>query len=194
MVADADSLDQPTLRLREEEATWRLFHHLFRPPSPEQWAWLSLETVQDACALLAERCGSEPAEVATPLDYDHYHEEFLATFDVGMPHPPCPLLESHWNRQESPGLVRQRNMQFFEQFGLDLRSADGSPPDHLRHQLELLQYLCQLEVARRTHGMDGEVAQIARAREEYLRLHLLSWVPAAAEELSRRLSHLWPAG
>jgi DMSO reductase family type II enzyme chaperone len=192
MVADTNAPPGHEESLREETAMWLFFHHLFRPPAQDSWEWLCQDAVQHAWSVLAERCDYAVERMPVSSDFESYQEEFLAAFDVGMPHPPCPLLESHWNRKESPGLVRQRNMRFYDQFGLRLRSADGSPPDHLRHQLELLQYLCQLELERTLSGDTAEADQIARARSEYLVLHLRSWVPAAAGDLREKASDAWP--
>jgi len=193
MVTEPDNMIPGTADLQEQEAMWRILHHLLRPPAAEQWEWLTTEPVRSAWSILAGRCALEHRTMPIPSDYDSYQEQFLATFDVGMPHPPCPLLESHWNRKESPGLVRQRNMRFYEQFGLQLRSADGSPPDHLRHQLELLEYLCRLELDRTLCSDADEASQLARARHEYLTLHLLSWVPAAARDLAAKIPGAWPS-
>lgn len=179
--------------LLEQATEWQLLHDLFRPPDPAQWDWLVLPEVGAALACLAGRQGDAGAPFPLPETYDAFSAEFLAAFDVGLPEPPCPLLESHWNRAEPPGQVRLRNLRFFEQFGLRLRSADGSPPDHLRHQLELLRYLCLLERERRSSGQPGEAAQIALGRADFLRLHLRSWVPAAAASLAAALPGAWPS-
>lgn len=194
---DGDALPDLDDGLLEQAVGWQLLHDLFRPPDPDQWDWLRLPPVTAALALLGARSGLGNAPLPMPESYDAYQSELLAAFDVGLPHPPCPLLESHWNRAVDPNLIRQRNLRFFEQFGLRLRSADGSPPDHLRHQLELMRYLCLLERERRNSGQAEKVAQaaqLAQGRAEFLRLHLMSWVPAAAESLSAALPDSWPSG
>jgi DMSO reductase family type II enzyme chaperone len=174
--------------LREQAAGWRFFHDLLRFPSPEQWAWLHDPTVREAWRLLA---GSE--ELPLPQDLADYEQTYIAAFEVGLPSPPCPLIESHWNKTHPAPQILHENTLYYRRFGLQLRSSANEPADHLRHQLEFLRYLCQLEAEAHEAQDPDHAAQLALARGEYLERHVRSWAPAAAAHLERLGPGEWPA-
>jgi DMSO reductase family type II enzyme chaperone len=181
--------------LLEQAATWRYLHHLFRFPSPTQWSWLRGRETREAWRLLAARCKAPdtPAALRLRRSYVGYEQDFLSAFEVGAPNPPCPLIESHWNRRDPVPKVLHENMLFYKRFGLELRSSANETADHLRHQLEFLQYLCLMEARARADGSEEIAAQTAWARTEYLERHVASWVPRAQEKLGQLAPRSWPA-
>ena len=173
---------------------------LFHPPGAAQWAWLTssgtamLWEALAACLDLdddspdADRAppggaGQIPPSMGLPESAEQYEVEFIAAFEVGAPHPPVPLIESHYTRCDPVPRLLHENILFYQAFGLRLKPSAGETPDHLRHELEFAGYLCQLEAAELRGSGDAErLTQIRQARHEYVTRHLLSWLPAAAEK------------
>lgn len=173
--------------LENEAAMWKYLHDLFRLPGEAQWCWLHEEPTQRAFALL-----SAAAELMLPATFAQYEQDYLAAFEVGLPHPPAPLIESHWRRSDPPPRVLHQNLLFYRRFGLDLRRPSAENPDHLRCQLELLYHLCRLELRATSDAKADEAAQLARARADFTERHLASWVPRAAAALEREAPGSWP--
>jgi len=187
--------DSPAVaELLEQAAAWQFLHHLFRLPSQTQWSWLRARATRDAWRLLAAGCEAPDAPPALRLrrSYVDFEQDFLSAFEVGAPNPPCPLIESYWNRRDPAPKVLHENMLFYKRFGLELRSSANETADHLRHQLEFLQYLCLMQARALTDGSEAIAAQTAWARAEYLERHVTSWVPRAAEKLGRLAPRSWP--
>lgn len=175
--------------LRSRAALWWFLHDLFRPPSPKQWAWLLNPPAQSAWASLSRvRAEGIPGQLPLPETLPEYEQSYIATFDVGVPEPPCPLIESHWNKRDPVPRVLHENLLFYKHFGLELRDSANEMADHLRHQLEFMQYLCHLEEER-----PGSEQQIQQARAEFLRRHLGYWVPMAARKLNEVAPGEWPS-
>jgi len=172
--------------LRETVAIWKFFHDLFRFPSRKQWEWLQTEKVDRAWRLLCERLAPElPGDFPRPGSYSNYEEDFLATFEVGAPQPICPLIESHWNKQDPLPRILHENLLFYKQFGLELQDQSKETADHIRHQLEFMSYLCSLETRLMGSGSE-QTLQIQEARKDYWTRHLVRWIPQAAEELRKK--------
>lgn len=165
---------------REEAALWGFLHDLFRPPSAEQWNWLREEPARSAWTMLAGKIGREIVPVLpVPDSQAAFEEDYLSAFEVGLPHPPCPLIESHWNHTESVPKVLHENVLFYRHFGLEMRPSTLETADHLRFQFDFLRYLALLCSQALDQKQYDKVTQIERARGEYLVRHL-GWVPEAA--------------
>jgi nitrate reductase assembly molybdenum cofactor insertion protein NarJ len=179
--------------LAEQAATWQYLHDLFRRPSDAQWEWLGEESVGEAWTLLAERHLTDgPRSLPLAPDRDAYESTYIATFDIGLPHAPCPLLESHWNRSLPAAQVLHENLLYYRQFGFEPKDPSGESPDHLLRQLEFMGGLCLLEIEEsRPHPGGGAAVSVARARADYLRRHLLSWLPQAAGSLGAKMPGAW---
>lgn len=191
-----DSLmDQREQRLCDSAAAWSFLHDLFRAPGAEQWRWLHEDWVQGVWARLSEWAGEDhPGTLPLPADCAAYEQQYLATFDVGLPAPPCPLIETHWNKREPTARILHEHILFYKCFGLELRSQVGETADHLRHQLEFLAYLCRIEAQERTRPTrSGMAEEIARGRRDFLARHPGSWIPCAAAKLISQQSGSWPA-
>lgn len=129
----------------------------------------------------AELLPAEPwIEIQLPESLEDLEADYVGLFDAGTPHPPCPLVESHYVKNSPVSAVLLENKLFFAHFGFE-HQAGRESPDHLLVQLEFiacLDYL--LEVAARS-----EREALELARREYLERHVLHWLPRAVEELSR---------
>ncbi len=181
--------------LAESAARWHFFLTLFKFPSLKQWIGLQEERSRRAWAILNRDLDADPAlEMPVPADLQTYEDLYLSTFEVGVPHPVCPLIESHWNKRHPVPKILHENILFYKQFGLELRPAVHESADHLRHQLEFLLYLDRLEFQARGEA-DGEEAarQAARARGDFLERHPGCWVPAAARDLNGKQPGTWPS-
>ena len=73
--------------------------------------------------------------------------------------------------------------------GLELAPGGQQLPDHLGIELQFLAHLCRLEAEAR-ETIDESAAQTWRARRaEFIRLHLLNWLPAFAGRLQAVSAH-----
>lgn len=179
--------------LAEHMAAWNFFHDLFRAPSMPQWEWLNAEPAQKAWPILAE-AASLPDTLPLPATFSDYEQTYIATFDVGVPAPPCPLIESHWRRSQPGPQIVHENLLFYRHFGLAQRTGSQDTSDHLRPQTEFMAYLCNLQSRLMQSDPEGErIDQLQRARQDFLVRHMNSWIPAAAAELNRLSPPQWIA-
>lgn len=165
-------------------AAFRFAHDLFRAPGAAQWAWLnSTETRADWArwtAAVELAAGTAPD---LPDDPAAYETEFIAAFEAGVPNAPVPLIESHYNRRDPVPRLLHENILFYRAFGLQLKDSSAETSDHLRHQLEFVAWLLELEADRADDAEAGERRdQLRRGRAEYAARHLLSWLPRAVEK------------
>jgi len=177
----------------EEAALWGFLHDMFRPPSEEQWQWLRAESTRSVWEILA---GSIECDVVPTLPVPDtlavFEQDYLAAFEVGLPHPPCPLIESHWNHSESVPKVLHENTMFYQHFGLKMSASTLETADHLRFQLDFLRYLSMLCAEALEQEQHDKAAQIEQARADFLERHL-GWIPEAAQACRDQISAGWPA-
>jgi DMSO reductase family type II enzyme chaperone len=177
---------------REEVALWGFLHDLFRPPSEEQWNWLREEPARAAWTMLAGMVDLEVVpELPVPDTLAIFEQDYLSAFEVGLPHPPCPLIESHWNHTESVPKVLHENTLFYHHFGLKMSASTLETADHLRFQLDFLRHLARLCAEALEQNQPDKVEQIEQARAEYLERHL-AWIPEAAHACREQLANGWP--
>lgn len=185
-----DAVD--TIELCETAAAWMFFHNLFRLPSDVQWDWLRGPEVAAAWNLIATRVGTMPEQLPLPEHRQEYEETFLSVFEVGLPAPLCPLIESHWHRAEPAPKVLHENVLFYKQFGLQLRSAAAEQADHLRCQSEFMYYLSSQELDWRRNRERAAMAEsCAQGRNDFLARHVLTWLPEADNYLSKICPNTW---
>ena len=175
-----------SLRRKPSGSARRFFflRDLFGAPGVEQWARLSAPETGKAWTALAERLGG-PRKLALPATAAAYETSFIAAFDAGAPHPPVPLIESHYNKKEPVPRILHENILFYQTFGLRLREQSNETSDHLRHQLEFVGHLYRME-ATELHGRSDLdiLGQIRAGRRDFLERHLMTWLPTAAEKAS----------
>lgn len=178
---------------RQEAALWGFLHDLFRPPSEEQWRWLRGDRACSTWAVIAASIACEIASaLPVPETQSLFEQDYLSAFEVGLPYPPCPLIESHWNHTESVPKILHENTLFYKHFGLKMSASTLETADHLRFQLDFLRYLALLCAEALEQNQSDKAAQIEQARSDYLERHL-SWIPEAAQACRERISGQWPA-
>ncbi len=157
---------------------------LFRSPGAEQWDYLGRPETRAAWSTLAERL-ELPSEIGLPASAADYETAYIAAFDAGAPHPPVPLIESHYNKKDPVPRILHENILFHQSFGVRLREASNETSDHLRHQLEFVGHLYKMEAEELRSRCDGEIlSQIRTGRREFLERHVMTWLPRAAETAS----------
>jgi TorA maturation chaperone TorD len=120
-----------------------------------------------------------PGELGIPSRYGEYESRYIATFDVGQPHPPVPLIESHYNKREPVPRILHENMMFYQRFGLRLSPNFAETSDHLLCQLSFAVQLLAMIRDRLHADNHAEATQITQALKDYTRRHLKSWIPLA---------------
>ncbi len=154
-------------------------HDLLRKPSADQHAWL----ISEECGAIWRRLTSSLGHPSSPLeiadDFHDYESQYIATFDVGQPSPPVPLIESHYNKVAPVPQILHENLLFYKRFGLNLRADFGDTSDHLLCQLSFVTHLFGLLQQRDDANDETGGAQIIQAICDYSDRHLRSWIPAA---------------
>ncbi|MEW6233799.1 MAG: molecular chaperone TorD family protein [Candidatus Omnitrophota bacterium] len=178
---------------REETAlndslTFALLHCLFRFPTGNQWEWINRADVRTALGALFRQYGvldsGDPEPY--PAFQKEYEESYIRLFEAGAPNPPCPLIESYWNKRDPVPRILHENILFYKTFGVRLKKEVEETADHLRFQLEFYRYLAELAAKAAADPADaGQYYQIMQARRDYLQRHLLSWTPLAVEEIEK---------
>lgn len=170
-------------RLLEDSHTFAFLHDLFRYPTQEQWVWLNQPETEKALTALFQfyeiNCSTDHHR---PIGFDDYHQSFISLFEVGVPHPPCPLIESHWNKKEPTSTILHENLLFYRLFGLKLKAESEETSDHLRFQLEFYRRLLTLSVkAASDEESSDRLNQLKRARRDFLQRRLATWTPLAVD-------------
>lgn len=169
---------------------YRFFAFAFAPPTPERFEWLCRPDLPAALARLWEEldCAGKFPGFTPYSGYADYESTYIAVFDVGVPQPPVPLLESAHSKAQPAQQTVLENVSFYEVLGLKADPARYAP-DHLVTQLE---FLAAVRYARENApGTEGRES-LARLERDFLERHLLSWLPAAQKKLDREQPPLYP--
>ena len=75
----------------------------------------------------------------TPETLEELRALYIGLFEAGLPHPRCPLLESHYVENRPSTEVVLENKLYYQHFGLQIQSK--AAPDSLLSQLEFLSWL-----------------------------------------------------
>lgn len=183
----------PGAAATDRETVLRSFLLAFGTPGREQRDLiLSSDWIEDLASRgwLADR---DPVSLRKnlPAADAEWESFFLSTFDVGFPAPPVPLFETHYLKEGSISAVLHENILYYKKFGGELAKGDADGADHLRHQLGFLRFLFWLEDRPDT---PSEIARGARlAQSDFIRRHLLDWVPRAAQAAGKKAHPLWGA-
>jgi TorA maturation chaperone TorD len=177
----------------DRETVLRSFLLAFGTPGREQRNLiLSSDWIEDLASRgwLADR-DPESLRKNLPDDDAEWESFFLSTFDVGLPAPPVPLFETHYLKEGSISAVLHENILYYKKFGGELAKGDADGADHLRHQLGFLRFLFWLEDHPDTPPETARGARLART--DFIRRHLLNWVPKAAKTARKKAHPLWEA-
>jgi len=162
---------------------YRLFAACFGQPSPERFAWLSGKEFRGLMKRLASELKVEseaPAAGRFP-GYAAYEAAYLALFEVGVPEPPVPLLESAHTQRAVPQEIILECVNFYEVLGLR-PSGSAFPADHLVTQLE---FLAAARYLREGKTNPDEVACLERLEADFLGRHVVNWLTTAQIKLSK---------
>jgi|DewCreStandDraft_5_1066085.scaffolds.fasta_scaffold00942_6 DMSO reductase family type II enzyme chaperone len=160
---------------------YRVFSFLFGFPSRERFAWMCRPDFSSGLASLWNELGCRGRFPRWRMfeSYDQYESAYIALFDVGVPAPPVPLLESAWRKSQPAQQVVLDNVNFYEV--LDLRcDMSRYPADHLLTQLE---FLAAVRYAQESTDAEMNRDSLARLEHDFLDRHLLAWFPAARRKL-----------
>jgi len=174
----------------EEIDLYRFFAFVFGAPTRERFEWFQQPALASSLAHLWARLGCPGAfpGVVSFKDYGEYESTYIALFDVGVPQPPVPLLESAHDKAQPPQQTALENTSFYEVLGLATDTARYAP-DHLVTQLE---FLSAVRYTRENTPSEENRKSLARLEQDFLQRHLLNWVPAAEEKLRRTEAPVYP--
>jgi TorA maturation chaperone TorD len=164
-----------------EQAEAHFFRVVLARPMPESHGLMRRAGLRE---ILADFAGgaSLPARLRVPRDLGQLETDYLAAFEVGLPHAPVPLIESHWVRARAANQILAENNCFYRAFGMSLQPGHELP-DHLICQLAFVEYLLWAIDERESRG--AEIEELRWALGDFVALHLQSWVPAAAAAAAR---------
>ncbi|HVP42504.1 MAG TPA: molecular chaperone TorD family protein [Terriglobales bacterium] len=164
----------------EDLDLYRFFAFAFGAPSPERFDILAQPALRAALPELWRRlgCAGGPPEFDWFTDYAEYEATYIALFDVGVPEPPVPLFESAHDKTKPAQEIALENTWFYDTLGLKWDS-NQAVPDYLITQLEFL------AAVRYTRENAPDTGALAQLETDFLRRHMLNWVPAASAKLSR---------
>jgi len=192
MTAPTGTRERPEdVRAADELDPYRVFAWCFSHPSPERFAWVSGESCR---ALLGER-GVRRGRRATAdatwrfPDFESYEAAYIALFEVGVPGPPAPLLESSYSKSTAAQNIVLECVNFYDVLGLR-PSGSAFPADHLVAQLEFLaavRYLWDNE------PVPERQEPLRRLERDFIDRHLSNWLPSAQAKLDGLNPPLFPA-
>lgn len=175
----------------EEIDLYRFFAFVFGAPTRERFQWFQQPSLNASLAQLWTRLGCPgefPGATSFP-DYGEYESTYIALFDVGVPQPPVPLLESAHDKAQPPQQTALESTSFYEVLGLATDTSRYAP-DHLVTQLE---FLSAVRYTRENTPNEENRKSLARLERDFLQRHLLNWVPAAEEKLRQAQAPIFPA-
>ena len=166
---------------RARSAAYTRLADAFRQPGPD------LPTAIDELETALGRIGSDALETANRLNrsyFDHsapcslkvdYAGLFVGPFIVAA--PPCGSVYLEDKRQlmgDSSTDVRRHYLSL----GLDLSPDFKEAPDHICAELEFMHVLIGQGVEAIDAGEYGQLAEIIRHQQVFLKKHLAAWIPA----------------
>jgi DMSO reductase family type II enzyme chaperone len=181
MTAQADVRPRNVSNREDALDLYRVFRYLFGFPSRDRFDRICRTDFPEAMKNLWRELpgpGDFP-NLRTFEQYAQYESAYIALFDVGVPAPPVPLLESAWRKSQPAQQVVLDNVNFYEVLGLRC-DLSRYPPDHLLTQLE---FLAAVRYAQESVGAAGGREDLATLERDFLTRHLLAWFPAAAKKL-----------
>ncbi len=174
----------------EQVDLYRVFAYLFGPATPDRFEQLRSPAFGQSLAHLWTElgCADRFPGLGSFRDAVEYENAYIALFDVGVPEPPMPLVESAHNKAMPPQQTALENISFYEVLGLK-PDPSRQAPDHLVTQLE---FLAAVRYARE-NAREADRESLRRLERDFLQRHLLNWLPAAQEKLGRLGPPVFPA-
>lgn len=176
---------------REEIDGYRFFGYLLGFPSRERFHRITQDGFQEAIGSLwtGAGCLGQYCSTSTFDGYEQYEACYISLFDVGIPGPPVPLLESFYHEAIPAQQTVLENAWFYDVIGLKTNASIG-PADHLLAQIEFCASVRYLQDA---CGAEPQRQALRLLERDFLDRHLLSWLPGAAAKLQESRPPAFPA-
>lgn len=117
-----------------------------------------------------------------PISTEELQTEYTASFDVGIPSPPCSLYEQSYLSYKQELLSNLQSTYASEGLQADL-SQEGY--DHLAVELEFMHILSNQE---------AKGKEVREKQREFLERHMASWLPLMIEQAKLKLNSSFYAG
>ena len=169
---------------------FRVFAICFGQPSHETFSWLSGAAARSLWKRLGQRLhvNANLSRANGFAGYETYEAGYIALFEVGVPEPPVPLLESAHSSRAVPQEIVLECVNFYDVLGLR-PSGSAFPPDHLVTELEFLAAVRYL----REQQSDSQTAEpLRRLERDFIERHLLNWLPTVQQKIDRLSPPLFP--
>lgn len=169
---------------------FRVFVICFGQPSRDSFSWLSGTAARSLWKRLGQRLQVKVNLSRTNgfASYETYEAGYIALFEVGVPEPPVPLLESAHSSRAVPQEIVLDCVNFYEVLGLRA-SGSAFPPDHLVTQLEFLAAVRYL----REQQSDSRTAEsLRRLERDFIERRLLNWLPTVQQKIDQLNPPLFP--
>jgi TorA maturation chaperone TorD len=114
-------------------------------------------------------------------EYSAYEAAYIALFEVGVPEPPVPLLESAHSKRAVPQEIVLECVNFYDVLGLR-PSGSTFPADHLVTQLE---FLAAVRYLRESQPDSENADPLRRLERDFLERHLLNWLPVIQSKIDQ---------
>jgi len=98
-----------------------------------------------------------------------------------VPEPPVPLFESAHDKRRPAQEIALENTYFYDVLGLRSNPAKAVP-DYLVTQLE---FLAALRYTGEQTGEEATAVSMLRAESDFIKRHLLNWIPMATSKLGK---------
>jgi TorA maturation chaperone TorD len=168
----------------------RVFAFCFGSPTSASYAWLSGTESGALWKDLGQhfRIVLKSNKKTNFADFAAYEAAYIALFEVGVPEPPVPLLESAHSHRAVPQEIVLDCVNFYDVLGLR-PSGSAFPADHLVTQLEFLGAVRYLG----GEQLDPDKVKPLRCLErDFLARHLLNWLPVVQKKIDKLNPPLFP--
>jgi len=161
---------------------YRFFAFVFSSPSPEHLDTLAQPALKDALAELWQRlrCTGDFPHFIWFKNYADYEAAYIALFDVGIPEPAVPLVESAHDKTRPAQEIALENTWFYDTLGLRWESS-CAVPDYLITQLE---FLAAVRYTLENVQDSATIQNLKKLETDFLSRHMLNWVPQASAKLA----------
>ena len=169
---------------------FRLFARCFGQPSQELFVWFSGKDSRALWKQFARHLGADLKLTRQDQfsDFSAYEAAYIALFEVGVPEPPVPLLESAHSKRAVPQEIVLDCVIFYDVLEL-YPSGTAFPADHLVTQLE---FLAAVRFLRENNPNAENADSLRRLEDDFIERHLLNWLPAAQEKLCQLHPPVFP--
>jgi DMSO reductase family type II enzyme chaperone len=121
------------------------------------------------------------------VSFEDFEVNYVHTFDVGFPQPPCPPYEGLYRQGEERTAIMVEISEFYKHFGLSMSREEGKRelPDYLCAELEFLHFLTVKEAQARENGDTQHLRGYIHAQKDFLERHMIDWFPKFCQKLEK---------